>query len=146
MTTYQETNMIRSNIRKYLLPSIALASAMSLAGGVWAADLASDAQAQARELLAPTRVNRPIRFEFTARGTDYAVDAQEQAKQLLSGRRSAGAQTTPVKVAAQGASTHHDDAQTQARRMILGGGGPAESRTASSVARRSGESRSLRTP
>ena len=138
--------MIRLNIRKYLLPSIALASAVSLAGGAWAADLASDAQAQARELLAPTRVNRPITFESTARGTDHAVDAQEQARQLLSGRRSSGTKTTPVKVAAQGASTHHEDAQTQARRMILGGGGAAESRTASSVARHSGESRSLRTP
>ncbi len=138
--------MARSKIRKYLLPSVALASAVSLAGGAWAADLASDAQEQARELLAPTKVNRPITLESAARGTDYALDPQEQARQLLSGRRSIGAETTPVKIAAQGASTDHEDAQTQARRMILGGGGPAESRTASSVARYSGKARSLRTP
>ena len=138
--------MTRSNIRKYLLPSIALASAVSLASGAWAADLASDAQEQARELLAPTKVTRPITFQSTARGTDYALDPQEQARQLLSGRRSFGAETTPAKIAAQGASTGHEDAQTQAQRVILGGGGPAESRTASSVARDSGESRSLRTP
>jgi hypothetical protein len=129
--------MPRSNIRKYLLPSIALASAVSLA---------SDAQEQARALLAPTKVNRPITFQSTARGTDYALDPQEQARQLLSGRRSFGAETTPVKIATQSASTGHEDAQTQARRVLLGGGGPAESRTASSVARYSGESRSLRTP
>jgi hypothetical protein len=143
--------MARSNVRKYLLPSIALASAVSLAGAAWAADLASDAQEQARELLAPTRVNRSITFESSARGSDYAVDPQEQARQLLSGRRSPRAETTPVKLAAQGASTDHEDAQTQARRLILGGGNRAESRTApsvarSSVARHSGESRSPRTP
>ena len=138
--------MARSNIRKYLLPSIALASALSLAGGVRAADLASDAQEQARELLAPTKMNRPTTFESTARGTDYALDAQERARQLLSGTRSFEAKTTPVKLAAQGTATGHEDAQTQARRMIVGGGGPAERRTAPPVARYSGKSRSLRTP
>jgi hypothetical protein len=140
--------MARSNIRKYLLPAIALASAISLAGGASAADHASDAQEQARELLAPPKVNRPITVESTARGADYTADAQEQARQLLSGRRSFGAETTPVKIAAQGASTDHEDAQTQAPRIILGVGGPAVTRTASSgsVARHSGESRSLRTP
>jgi hypothetical protein len=138
--------MARSNIRKYLLPSIALASAVSLAGGAWAADPASDAQEQARELLAPAKVNRSITFESAARGTDYALDPQEQARQLLSGRRSFETKTTPVKLAAQGASTDHEDAQTQARRMIVGGGGPAKSRTASPVARYSSESRSVRTP
>ena len=138
--------MARSNVRKYLLPSIALASAVSLSGAAWAADLASDAQEQARELLAPTKVNRPITVESTARGADYTADAQEQARQLLSGRRSFGPETTPVKIAAQGASTDREDVQTQARRIILGIGGPAVTRTASSVARHSGESRSLRTP
>ena len=137
--------MARSNIRKYLIPSIALASALSLAGGVRAADLASDAQEQARELLAPTKVNTPITPESTARGTDYALDAQEQARQFLSGRRSVEA-TTPVKFAAQGTWTGHEDAQAQARRMIVSGGGPAERRTAPPVARYSGKSRSLRTP
>src|SRR6202008_1152255 len=105
--------MARSNIRKYLLPSIALASAISLAGGASAADHASDAQEQAREVLAPTKGNRPIPAEAAARGTDYTADAQEQARQLLAGRRSSGAQTTPVKIAAPGASTDHEDAQTQ---------------------------------
>ncbi len=138
--------MIRSSIHRYLLPSVALAAALSLARGAGAADLAIGAQAQARELLAPTRVNGPLTFESTARGTDYALDAQEQARQLLSGRPRSGAEATPVKVAAQGASTHHEDAQIQARRMILGGGGPAESRTGASVARHSDESRARRTP
>lgn len=138
--------MARSNIRKYLLSSIALASAMSLASGASAADRASEAQEQARELLAPTKVSRPITVESAARGTDYTADAQEQARQLLSGRRSFGAETAPVKIAAQGASSDHEDAQSQARRLILGVGGPAVTRTASSVARHSGESRSLRTP
>jgi hypothetical protein len=133
--------MARSNIRKYLLPSIALASAMSLAGGAWA-----DAQEQARELLAPTKVNRPITFGSTARGTDHPLDAQKQARALLSGKRSFGAETTPVKMTAQGASTGYEDAQTQARRVILGGASPAESRTAPPVARYSRKSRSLPAP
>jgi hypothetical protein len=136
----------RSNIRRYLLPSIALVAAVSLTDGAWAADLASDAQQQARELLAPTKMNRPMTFKSTARVTDYALDPQERARQLLSGRRSSRAETTPVKIAAQGASIDHEDAQSQARRMILGGGGRAESRTASSAARYSAESRALRTP
>ena len=137
--------MTRSNIRKYLLPSIALASAVSLSGGAWAADRASDAQEQARELLAPTKVDRPITFASIARGTDYAVDAQELARRLLSGARSVAAETTPIKAAAHRASTDHEDAQTLAQRMILGAGGPAVPRTASPAARYSGESRSLRT-
>jgi hypothetical protein len=138
--------MARSNIRKYLLPSIALVSALPLPGGAWAAELTSSAQEQARELIAPTTVNRLITFQSTGRGTGYALGPQEQARQLLSGRRSLGVEATPVRIAAQGASIGHEDVQAQARRMILGGSGPAESRTAFSVARYSGGSRPLRTP
>ena len=109
-----------SNFRKSLLPSIALASALSLAGGARAADLASDAQAQARELLAPTKALRlTTTLPPASRGTDAAVDPQELARRLLTGPRSL---TEAPRIATRALSHSHSDGQALAQRMILGAG------------------------
>jgi hypothetical protein len=130
--------MISLNLSKSLSRPLLLASAALLlhSGGALAADLAGDAQRQARDLLSGTTASPPTAVaesNVVADGGAYpsALDPQEQARQVILGTRSFGAKprvttapdtktTSPSGLVARRADA---DAQEQARRMILGRAG-----------------------
>jgi hypothetical protein len=117
-------------------PLVLLSAAFLLqAGGALAADRASDAQAQARELVSQTIAGRSPAAQSNAlpgSGTSLASpDPQEQARRLLLGTQNAGGEAevaaaryaksaSPAGVVGGGHRRAHADAQEMARRMILG--------------------------
>lgn len=104
-------------------------------GGALVTARAGDAQAQARQLLAPTTGDRSATGQFNLHvdgGTSLAaLDPQEQARRVLLGTSSAGGEagapasryaksTSPVEVVGRDQRRAHANAQEMARRMILG--------------------------
>jgi hypothetical protein len=139
--------MTVSNFRKHLLPSLVMASAAALGStaGARAADLTSgDPQAQARQLLAPTKPSRPVALSGSSapsRVVASVIDPQESARGLLAGAH--GSANTTVAAHAVGTvpvgRNAPSDSQALAQRMILGARGAAKTHTAATAAAHSRE-------
>jgi hypothetical protein len=131
--------MTLSNFRKHLIPSvIASAAFFGSTAGAGAADLtSSDPQEQARQLLAPTRPDRPVALSASSSVPNGAVksvlDPQESARRLLAGVHSSD-NTTNAAPALSKVRVDRDaspgDSQALAQRMILGARSAAKIRTA----------------
>lgn len=121
--------MTKSNLSNTLSRQLVLASAALLLqiGAAAAADLAGDAQSQARALLSGATADRLTGAAVSNRVADRAasvpaMDAQELARRLLGGTPNVGTttkKTTSLGVRPEGPRSR-EDAQTMARRMILG--------------------------
>ena len=136
--------MIISSIRKNLVPSMVMASAAffgSTAGAGAAYLTSSDAQEQARQLLAPTKLGRPAALagssRVPSRGGESVLDPQELARRLLAGAHTFENTTTAaptVSTVAVGRNAPPSDGQALAQRMILGARGTAKTRAATTAA------------
>lgn len=136
--------MTVSSFRKHLIPSLVMASAAFVGSmaGAGAADLTgSDAQEQARQLLAPTKPDRPVApaaSSWVPSGVVQNVpDPQELARRLLVGAHSFENTTVAaaaISTARQGRNTSPSDGQALAQRMILGSRGAEKTRAATTAA------------
>lgn len=108
-----------------LLSAVAL---LSHAGTALAVDTASDPQALARELLAPSTLgaSRAVQVNSLPQVGKSVGDAQQQARRLLSGPRDAAARaaspqsSSTLKPQTTAQSDRRTDTQKLAQRMILG--------------------------
>jgi hypothetical protein len=133
-----------SSFRKHLIPSLAMASTafFGSTAGAGAADLrSSDAQEQARQLLAPTKPARPVALAGSSSVpsgvVESVLDPQELARRLLVGARSSGNTTIAAPAISTGRVGRNEsphDGQALAQRMILGARGAAKTRTATTAA------------
>jgi hypothetical protein len=136
--------MIISSIRKNLVPSMVMASAAffgSTAGAGAAYLTSSDAQEQARQLLAPTNPGRPVALagssSVPSRGGESVRDPQELARRLLVGAHTSENTTTAAPATSTvrvGRNAPPSDGQALAQRMILGARGTAKTRAATTAA------------
>ena len=136
--------MTISGFRKHLVPSMVMASAAffgSTAGAGAAPLTSSDAQEQARQLLAPTKPGRPAGLAGSSRapnrGGESVLDPQELARQLLVGAHTSENATTAapaISTVGVGRNAPPSDGQALAQRMILGARGTAKTRAATTAA------------
>jgi hypothetical protein len=136
--------MIISSFRKHLVPSMVIASAAfigSTAGAGEAYLTSSDAQEQARQLLAPTHPVRPVApagsSPAPSRGGESVLEPQELARRLLVGAHTFENTTTAapaISTVRVGRDEPPGDGQALAQRMILGARGTAETRAAKTAA------------
>jgi hypothetical protein len=136
--------MNNSSFRKHLIPSLAMASAafFGSTGGAGAADLtSSDAQEQARQLLAPTKPARPVALAGSTSGpsgvVESVLDPQELARRLLAGAHSAEYNemaATAVNTVSADRNASLGDGQALAQRMILRAQSTAKTRAVTTAA------------
>lgn len=136
--------MTTSSFRKYLIPSLVMASAgfFGSTAGVGAADLtSSDPQEQARQLLAPTKPGRPVALSGSSSVPSGVVESvlepQELARRLLvraDSSKNTAIAAHAISKARVGRSASPGDSQALAQRMILGARGAAKMRTATTAA------------
>jgi hypothetical protein len=139
--------MTISSFRKHLAPSLVMASAAffgSTAGAGAASPASSDAQEQARQLLAPTKPGRPAALAGSSLVPSGIVESvlepQELARRLLAGAHSS--ENTTIAAPAIGTvrvdrNASPRDGQALAQRMILGARGAANTRAATTAANHS---------
>jgi hypothetical protein len=121
---------VRTFVQRFALLSAGL---LLQSNTLFAAEIASDAQVQARDLLTGTVDGRPKIVDRSPaisndRAQSSVVDPQEQARRLILGPPSVGGIADRTATSAESERGHgYGDPQELARRMILGagaGGGP----------------------